>query len=47
MFLGANIGLGELAVTTAVVTAGNFVGGLGLVTLTHVVQWKGASNSGG
>jgi formate/nitrite transporter FocA (FNT family) len=47
MFLGANIGLGELAVTTAVVTAGNFVGGLGLVTLTHVAQWKGASNSGG
>jgi len=46
MFLGANIGLGELAVTTAVVTAGNLVGGLGLVTLTHVVQWKGASNSG-
>jgi formate/nitrite transporter FocA (FNT family) len=46
MFLGANIGLGELAVTTGVVTAGNFVGGLGLVTLTHVAQWKGASESG-
>ncbi|UPV98820.1 formate/nitrite transporter family protein [Halorussus gelatinilyticus] len=47
MFLGANIGLGELAVTTAVVTAGNLVGGLGLVTLTHVAQWKGARESSG
>ncbi|NHN57535.1 formate/nitrite transporter family protein [Halorussus rarus] len=46
LFLGANIGLGELAVTTAVVTAGNFVGGLGLVTLTHVAQVKGARESG-
>ena len=46
MFLGANIGLGELAVTTAVVTAGNLVGGLGLVTLTHIAQVKGASESG-
>ncbi|MFC7081431.1 formate/nitrite transporter family protein [Halorussus caseinilyticus] len=47
MFLGASIGLGELAVTTAVVTAGNLVGGLGLVTLTHVAQWKGARESDG
>jgi formate/nitrite transporter FocA (FNT family) len=46
MVLGANIALGELAVTTAVVTAGNLVGGLGLVTLTHVAQWKGARESG-
>ena len=45
MVLGANIGLGELAVTTAVVTAGNLVGGLGLVTLTHIAQWKGARQS--
>ncbi|WP_276300048.1 formate/nitrite transporter family protein [Halorussus lipolyticus] len=45
MVLGANIGLGELAVTTGVVTAGNLVGGLGLVTLTHVAQWKGARDS--
>jgi formate/nitrite transporter FocA (FNT family) len=34
-----------LAVTTGVVTAGNLVGGLGLVTLTHVAQWKGARES--
>ncbi|WP_135826339.1 formate/nitrite transporter family protein [Halorussus ruber] len=47
MFLGANIALGELAVTTGVVTAGNLVGGLGLVTLTHVAQWKGARESDG
>jgi len=39
---GAPIGLGELARTTVVVTAGNLVGGLGLVTLTHVAQAKGA-----
>jgi formate/nitrite transporter FocA (FNT family) len=45
MFFGANIGLGELAVTTAVVTAGNLVGGLGLVTLSHVAQVKGAEES--
>jgi formate/nitrite transporter FocA (FNT family) len=45
MFLGANIALGELAVTTGVITAGNLVGGLGLVTLTHVAQWKGARES--
>ncbi|MFC4550629.1 MULTISPECIES: formate/nitrite transporter family protein [Halorussus] len=46
LFLGANIGLGALAVTTAVVTAGNLVGGLGLVTLSHVAQVKGARQSG-
>ena len=42
MLLGAKIGIAELAVTTAIVTAGNFVGGLGLVTMTHVAQVKGA-----
>ncbi|MFC4448951.1 formate/nitrite transporter family protein [Halorussus aquaticus] len=46
MLLGAKIGLGELAVTTVVVTAGNLVGGLGLVTLSHVAQVKGAEESG-
>jgi formate/nitrite transporter FocA (FNT family) len=45
MFFGANIGLGELAVSTAGVTAGNLVGGLGLVTLSHVAQVKGAEES--
>jgi hypothetical protein len=31
----------------AVATAGNLVGGLGLVTLTHVAQVEGARESGG
>ncbi|WP_135822666.1 formate/nitrite transporter family protein [Halostella litorea] len=47
LFLGAPVGLGALAVTTAVVTAGNVVGGLGLVTLTHVTQAIGARESEG
>lgn len=46
VLLGANIGFGTLAETTAVVTAGNLVGGLGLVTLSHVAQVKGARESG-
>jgi formate/nitrite transporter FocA (FNT family) len=47
LFLGGKIGLGALAETTAIVTAGNLVGGLGLVTLSHVAQVKGAEKSGG
>ncbi|USZ69309.1 formate/nitrite transporter family protein [Halorussus salilacus] len=46
-FLGADVSLGALAVTTAVVTAGNLVGGLGLVTLSHVAQVRGAREDGG
>ncbi|QCJ46728.1 formate/nitrite transporter family protein [Haloprofundus sp. MHR1] len=46
MFFGVDIGLGALAATTAVVTAGNLVGGLGLVTLTHVAQVRGAREAG-
>jgi formate/nitrite transporter FocA (FNT family) len=46
VFLGADVALGALATTTAVVTAGNLVGGLGLVTLSHVAQVKGARESG-
>lgn len=42
MLFGANIGVGTLGVVAAVVTAGNFVGGLGLVTFTHVTQAMGA-----
>jgi len=42
MGFGAPIGLAELARTTVIVTAGNLVGGLGLVTLTHIAQVKGA-----
>ncbi|MFB6140806.1 MAG: formate/nitrite transporter family protein [Halosimplex sp.] len=45
-FLGAPVGVDELVAMTAVVTAGNFVGGLGLVTLTHVTQAIGADRSG-
>jgi formate/nitrite transporter FocA (FNT family) len=47
LFLGAEVGLLSLAETTVVTTAGNLVGGLGLVTLTHVAQVKGASGSDG
>jgi formate/nitrite transporter FocA (FNT family) len=42
IFLGATVGLPTLAAMTAVVTAGNLVGGLGLVTVTHVTQAMGA-----
>ena len=45
IFFGAPIDIGALAVTTATVTAGNLAGGLGLVTLTHVAQAKGANES--
>ena len=47
VFLGANIGLAALAQTTVVVTAGNLVGGLGLVTVSHIAQVQGARESGG
>ncbi|WP_436908914.1 formate/nitrite transporter family protein [Halosimplex marinum] len=43
--LGASIGWGTLGALTAVVTAGNVVGGLGLVTVTHVTQAMGADTS--
>jgi formate/nitrite transporter FocA (FNT family) len=43
---GTPIGVVALAETGAVITAGNLVGGLGLVTLTHVAQVKGAQKSG-
>ncbi|MFC6824631.1 formate/nitrite transporter family protein [Halopelagius fulvigenes] len=47
MLFGAPIGLVKLAETTALVTAGNLVGGLGLVTFTHITQAMGARESGG
>ncbi|WP_254544520.1 formate/nitrite transporter family protein [Halomarina pelagica] len=46
ILFGANIGLGTLAVMIVVVTIGNLLGGLGLVTLTHVTQAMGARNAG-
>lgn len=45
MLYGANIGYGTLAMMLVAVTAGNFVGGLGLVTFTHVTQAMGARES--
>lgn len=42
ILFGAEIGFGILAVIMAIVTAGNLIGGLGLVTLTHIAQVKGA-----
>lgn len=42
---GAEIGVSALAVTTVVSTAGNIVGGLGLVTFSHIAQATGARQS--
>ncbi|NIC00886.1 formate/nitrite transporter family protein [Halobacterium sp. R2-5] len=39
---GADVGYGLVAEVLVVTTAGNLVGGLGLVTLTHVAQAVGA-----
>lgn len=47
MRFGAAVGYGGLVWTTVLVTAGNFVGGLGLVTFTHVAQAVGAEKSNG
>jgi formate/nitrite transporter FocA (FNT family) len=44
MLFGAQIGLGELAVVLGVGTVGNFVGGIGLVTLSHVAQVRGSES---
>lgn len=41
IMMGAELGVAELVQTLLVVTAGNLVGGLGLVTLTHIAQAKG------
>jgi formate/nitrite transporter FocA (FNT family) len=45
VLLGATVGPGTLATMTVAVTGGNLVGGLGLVTLTHVGQGIGARES--
>ncbi len=45
LLLGAEVGLGTLVGSTAIVTAGNLVGGLGLVTLTHIEQARGVRQS--
>ncbi|ADB60469.1 formate/nitrite transporter [Haloterrigena turkmenica DSM 5511] len=45
MRFGADIGVGALGTTTVVVTAGNVIGGLGLVTFSHIAQVEGARSS--
>lgn len=47
MLSGAEVGYLALAATTVVIIAGNLVGGLGLVTFTHVAQAFGASEDEG
>ncbi|MBW3570014.1 MAG: formate/nitrite transporter family protein [Gemmatimonadetes bacterium] len=46
ILFGAGIDLGTVAVIMAISTAGNLVGGVGLVTLSHVAQARGADESG-
>lgn len=45
ILFGAPIGFGALGEVMALVTAGNLVGGIGLVTLSHIAQAKGARES--
>lgn len=45
VFLGGEVGLGGLIGTTVIVAGGNLVGGLGLVTLTHVEEARGERQS--
>jgi len=45
ILFGADVGVASVGEMLVVVTAGNLVGGLGLVTLTHVTQAMGARQS--
>ncbi|WP_135304094.1 formate/nitrite transporter family protein [Haloarcula amylovorans] len=45
VLFGADITLLTVAVSTAVVTAGNIVGGIGLVTFSHIAEVAGADDS--
>jgi formate/nitrite transporter FocA (FNT family) len=45
LLLGADIGAGAVATVFAVATAGNLLGGVGLVTLSHIAQAEGASEN--
>jgi len=47
VLFGAGVGPVRFATVMSVVTAGNVVGGLGLVTVAHVTQAAGARASGG
>lgn len=42
ILFGAHVGWGSLVVIMAIATAGNLIGGLGLVTLSHIAQAEGA-----
>lgn len=46
VLFGAAIGVETLAIATVITTAGNLVGGLGLVTFTHVTQVRGTRERG-
>lgn len=45
ILLGAPVGFGAVAEIMGLATAGNLVGGIGIVTLSHVAQVKGAEHS--
>lgn len=47
LLLGAPIGIDDIAADTAIAVAGNLLGGLGFVTLTHVAQARGEDKSPG
>lgn len=42
ILFGAHVGWGSLALVMAIATAGNLIGGLGLVTVSHIAQAEGA-----
>jgi len=44
ILFGAQVSLGQLAIVFGVGTVGNFVGGIGLVTLSHVAQMRGSKS---
>ena len=46
MMFDVPIEWGKLAIIMGIVTAGNMVGGLGLVTLSHIAQAEGARKAG-
>lgn len=47
ILFGAGVEWGTAAEIMAISTAGNLVGGVGLVTLSHIAQARGADESGG
>jgi formate/nitrite transporter FocA (FNT family) len=46
LFLGGDVSVGSVVGTTVLAAGGNLVGGLGVVTLTHVEQVRGERTSG-